>query len=222
MRTTRRAIALVVAAAVAAGCGDSDSSTETNDQRSGETVAYAIGDGADGSERSARLARHVTGEEPDRFFYLGDVYETGTAAEFERNYEPLYGELADRTDPVIGNHEAPNIHRGYYPYWEAQRGWTPAQAKHRSYVDPESGWQIIAYSSETDAETEGKWVARQIAKHDGTCRVALAHRGRYAVADDMHADNPDQQHVWEALAGKTAINLVGHSHVYGRLRAIDE
>ena len=32
-----------------------------------------------------------------------EVGATGTADEFERNYDPLYGRLADRTDPVIGN-----------------------------------------------------------------------------------------------------------------------
>jgi hypothetical protein len=218
----RGAAALLAAAAVATGCGaDSEPSTDTVDQPSTGTVVYAIGDGADGSEPSARLARYVTAQDPDRFFYLGDVYETGTPAEFERNYHPLYGDLADRTDPVIGNHEDGNRRKGYYPYWNAQRGWTPAQAKHRSYVDSESGWQIIAYSSESDAEAESDWIARQVAKHEGTCRIALGHQGRYMVADDEHSDNPAQQPVWDILAGRTAINLVGHSHVYGRLSAID-
>ena len=146
---------------------------------------------------------------------------TGTAEEFERNYDPLYGDLADRTDPVIGNHEYPNVESGYYPYWRGKRGWTEAQAKHRSYIDPESGWQVIAYSSETEPAAEARWVMRQIDKQDGTCRIALAHRARYSIADSQHTDNVDQAPIWNVLAGTTAINLAAHSHVYGRLEPID-
>jgi acid phosphatase type 7 len=211
-----RAITLVVmGACVLSACGGGD------DEEEAGTVVYAVGDAADGGGDAAELASYVEKQEPDRFFYLGDVYETGTAAEFERNYDPLYGELADRTDPVIGNHEYPNVENGYYPYWQGKRGWTEAQAKHRSYIDSDSGWQVIAYSSETDAAAEARWVARQIDKQDGTCRIALAHRARYSIADSQHTDNVDQEPVWKVLAGTTAINLAAHSHVYGRLEPID-
>jgi hypothetical protein len=66
----------------------------------------------------------------------------GTAREFRDHYEPAFGTLADRTDPVIGNHEYHAREDGYYPYWEEKRGWTPDQALHRSYVDRASGWQV--------------------------------------------------------------------------------
>lgn len=162
----------------------------------------------------------MTRRDPDRFFYLGDVYETGTPAEFRDNYHALYGDLADRTDPVIGNHEEAKSPEGYYPYWNEQRGWTQEEAQHRSYVD-ESGWQIIAYSSEDDSEAESDWIAQQVAQHEGTCRIAVGHRSRYMVADDLHGDNPELEPIWAALVGRTAINLVGHSHIYGRLSTID-
>ena len=98
-----------------------------------------------------------------------------------------------------------------------KRGWTQEQAKHRSYVDAASGWQIIAYSSETDMAAEGAWVAAEVAKHTGTCRIVIAHKGRHVVADTAHGDNTSQESVWSAITGKTAINLVGHNHIYGRL-----
>jgi len=212
-----RAITLVVACAFALGaCGGDDKTTNEEG-----TIVYAVGDAADGSPRAAELASYIEEQDLDRFFYLGDVYESGTAAEFERNYDRLYGNLADRTDPVIGNHEYLNRQSGYYPYWQGKRGWTEQQAKHRSYVDPDSGWQVIAYSSEADPAAEARWVARQVDKQDGTCRIALAHRARYSVADSEHTDNVDQAPIWKALAGKTAIDLAGHSHVYGRLAPLD-
>lgn len=184
------------------------------------TVVYAVGDGADGTEPAAELADYIRRQDPDRFFYLGDVYETGTPAEFEHNYAPQYGALADRTDPVIGNHEYLNREQGYYPYWMGRRGWSRERAKHRAYVDPESGWQVIAYSSESPPGPEAKWVSKQVAKHDGTCRIALAHRARYSLADGEHSDNPEQEPIWRELADRTAINLAGNAHVYGRMRPI--
>ena len=186
----------------------------------GQTIVYALGDGADGSATSRGLADYVKARNPDRFFYLGDVYETGTAAEFASNYEPLYGSMASITDPVIGNHEYGNRSTGYYAYWQNKRGWTQEQAKHRSYVDTASGWQVIAYSSETDMAAEGSWVTGEVAKHPGTCRIVIAHKGRHVVADTSHGDNTSQESVWSAIVDKTAINLVGHNHIYGRLAPI--
>ena len=187
----------------------------------GRTVVFALGDGADGGSTSRALARFVARQRPDRFFYLGDVYESGKASEFATHYEPAYGPLGARTDPVIGNHEYGKRAAGYDAYWNRKRGWTRERAKHRAYVDAASGWQIVAYSSETDMASEAAWVARQVARHRGTCRIVMAHRGRYAVADTSHGDNSDQQGVWSAIEGRTAINLVGHNHVYGRLATID-
>lgn len=187
----------------------------------GSTVVYALGDGADGRSTAQALADYVKGQKPDRFFYLGDVYETGTAEEFATNYEPLYGSMASITDPVIGNHEYGNRHIGYYPYWQAKRGWTEEEADHRAYVD-RSGWQIIAYSSETPDKTgEASWVASQVAKHTGTCRIVMSHRGRHVFADTSQDDQTDQEPIWSVITGKTAINVVGHSHVYGRLEPLE-
>jgi hypothetical protein len=185
-----------------------------------QTVVYALGDGADGSTPSRELANYVKSQNPDRFFYLGDVYETGTAAEFAANYDPLYGSLAPITDPVIGNHEDGNRGTGYYPYWQSKRGWTQEQAKHRFYVD-RSGWQVIAYSSETDMTAEQKWVADAVAKHSGTCRIVVGHRGAHVVADTSHGDETSQNGVWSTIIDRTAINLVAHNHIYGRLAPID-
>ena len=205
--------AAAIAAALALSSGSANAQT-------GQTIVYALGDGADGSSTSAALATYVKAQSPNRFFYLGDVYETGTASEFSSKYEPLYGSLAAKTDPVIGNHEYGNRGTGYYPYWMNKRGWTQEQAKHRSYVDSASGWQIIAYSSETDMAAEGTWVAQQVAKHAGTCRIVMAHKGRHVVVDTSHNDNASQESVWSKIINKTAINLVAHNHIYGRLSPV--
>lgn len=190
------------------------------------TTMFALGDGATGGTQSKELARYIREQKPDRFLYAGDVYESGTAEEFKDNYEPIYGSLAARTDPVLGNHEFNNRKKGgYYAYWRKKRGWSAERARHRSYVTPE-GWQVIAYSSEhaEDAEnatSEAAWVEKQVEKHGGTCRIAMAHRGRHVVTDSAHGDNRRQERVWSELRHKTAVNLVAHNHIYGRLSPID-
>jgi acid phosphatase type 7 len=209
----------LAAAAFAAGANERPERAKATG-KTAQTVVWALGDGADGSAEGRRLADYVRSQQPERFLYLGDVYEHGDAEEFARNYDPLYGELAQRTDPVLGNHEFERRFEGYFPYWKRARGLGRTRARHRAYVD-ETGWQVIAYSSESDPAAEAAWVRRQAARHPGTCRIAAGHRGRYVVADDSHADNPDQQPVWSALAGRTAVNLIGHNHLYGRLAPID-
>lgn len=214
------ALAALVVLFLAFRGGGSEGEVGAPRAASERTVVWALGDGADGSAKGLRLARYVRDRRPGRFIYLGDVYEHGTAAALRRHYEPLYGALAGRTDPVIGNHEFKRRFEGYFPYWEDARGFGRERARHRAYVD-DSGWQILAYSSESDPEAEAGWVRRQVAEHPGTCRLAVAHRGRFMVADDQHEDNPDQESIWSALAGRTAVNLVGHNHLYGRLAPID-
>jgi hypothetical protein len=213
------ALAAGVAALAIAGAR-SEREARVPRAESARTVVWALGDGADGSVDAVKLARYVRGRRPDRLIYLGDVYERGAAADFRRNYDPLYGRLARRTEPVLGNHEFRRRFKGYFPYWNRERGLGRERARHRAYVD-DSGWQVLVYSSESDPRAEAAWVRRQVARHRGTCRLAAAHRGRYVVADAMHGDNPDQQPIWSALAGRTAVNLVAHNHLYGRLAPID-
>jgi hypothetical protein len=191
------------------------------------TTLYAVGDAADGSAVAQALVDAMVARPADGLLYLGDVYESGTAREFAANYEPIYGRLARRTIPVIGNHEMPNVRRGYYPYWAEARGWTPVTARHRAFVTPE-GWQVIAYSSEhQEADVaagrtrERDWVAARMAEHRGTCRLVVAHKGRYVVADDSHDDNTGQGPIWRLIRGRTALNVVAHNHIYGRLLPID-
>ena len=105
---------------------------------------WAVGDAATPNDGARRLAAHIRAVAPDRFLYLGDVYEDGTASEFQLHYHPLYGSLAPVTDPTPGNHEWDNRFSGYYPYWRAQKGrrqppWSSTTL---------AGWEILALNSQ--------------------------------------------------------------------------
>src|SRR5438045_2353862 len=138
MRPRRKGILVValvlIAGSILFGCGGSgrgnDDGGATGAQAAGSahvrwmpslakrrSVVWAVGDAADGSSTAQQVASLVGSRHIDRLLYLGDVYDSGTSLEFDRNYRPLYGGLGDITAPTIGNHEWPNVATGYVPYW---------------------------------------------------------------------------------------------------------
>ena len=73
---------------------------------------WALGDGADGSAEARAMARRIERDEPDAVLYLGDVYPSGTAEDYRRNWQPVYGRLASdhlahRRQPRVGQPPAP-------------------------------------------------------------------------------------------------------------------
>lgn len=186
----------------------------------GPTIVWAVGDGADGSARAQRVAARIGAGagHPLRMLYLGDVYETGTAAEYQANYESVYGRLKERTAPTIGNHELDNRDEGYIPYWSEVHGRAPSYYNLRA-----SGWQILGLNSEIDAGPDSEqvaWVKRQLAKRKfGNCRIAFWHRPRYSAG--AHGDQPDLSALWDAVARRTRVVLSGHDHDMQRHRPRD-
>src|SRR5262245_46774038 len=136
--------------------------------QSERAVVWAVGDGADGTTAARGLARRIAADHPDRFLYLGDVYPSGTASDFARNYGPVYGDLAPITEPTPGNHEWANRGTGYNPYWQRVRG-RPIRPWYSFKL---AGWEILSLNSEAPHEPGSqqlRWLSRQLAE-PGTCR----------------------------------------------------
>jgi len=131
------AVAALVALALALA-GDGRTGGE------GRAVVWAVGDGGDGNPRSKELAVRIASAPLDRFLYLGDVYDRGTAEEFRRNYAPVYGRLAAKTSPTPGNHDWPNHREGYGAYWARVHGRRPPPY----YSFSLAGWRILSLNSE--------------------------------------------------------------------------
>lgn len=51
-------------------------------------TVWAVGDAANGGDPAMQVGDLIARGRPDRVVYLGDVYDEGTADEFERNYRP--------------------------------------------------------------------------------------------------------------------------------------
>ena len=177
-------------------------------------VVWAVGDGADGSTVARRLARRIERDNPDAVLYLGDVYPSGSATDYARNYEPVYGRLAPITWPTAGNHEWGNRETGYLPYW---RRYGRAKPWYRFEL---GGWELINLNSQEPHDPGSPqllWLERILQREDTTCRLAFWHRPRFS-SGTVHGDAPDIAPFWRALRGRARLVLNGHEHALLRYR----
>ena len=182
-------------------------------------VVWAVGDGADGSEEAASVARLVSAEPFDRFLYLGDIYDEGTEEEFEQNYDAAYGHFADRSSPTPGNHEWETREEGYGPYWDEMQG-RPIDPWYSFEL---GGWELLSLNSEEPVEAgspQQEWLAGELSE-PGTCRIAFWHSPRYSASGEHHGDDPEMQPLWDTLKGRASIVLGAHDHDMQRFKPID-
>lgn len=172
--------------------------------REQKSAVWALGDGGTGTD--SRPSRDLLLSRPSRaFFYLGDVYETGTAEDFQINYG--FRSLAQKTAPTIGNHEWENRFLGYYPFWEEQRG-SPPPAYYSFRI---SGWQILVLSSESRSgeslsSRQIAWLRKKSSRKD--CRVIISHRPRWSAGTHGGASYLEQAR----KIARAKVWLSGHDH----------
>ena len=217
-----RRLLLGAAAVLAAGCGTQAPPLEPAQAPPpalGSTVIWAVGDGADGSSQGKQIARLIRRDRPDRFLYLGDVYERGTASQFRRNYSPVYGALNRIAAPTPGNHEWGNRRTGYFPYWRRAKG----RPQPSWYRFPAGDWEILSLNSETAhraGSSQQRWLRRLVERRSGTCRIAFMHRP-YMSAGAYRPGIRSLRSVWRTLRGHARLVLAGHDHNMQRIRRRD-
>jgi hypothetical protein len=181
-------------------------------------TVWAVGDGADGRDGSKAVAARIAAGRPDRFLYLGDVYEKGRLSEFDRNYHPVYGRFGTKTAPTPGNHDWPRQAEGYDRYWERVFG-KPMPAYYSFWL---AGWRIFSLNSETEhgsGSPQLAWLRKRL-RGRSTCRLAFWHRPRFS-AGAKHGDQPDVAPLWNAVRGHAALVVNGHEHDMQRLKPRD-
>jgi hypothetical protein len=181
-----------------------------------ETI-WAVGDG-DATGGGRAVAQMIASNSVDHFLYLGDVYPSGTRADFLRNWDPTYGVLANIGQPTPGNHDWPNHSSGYDWYWQRAKG----QPQPHNYTFTAGGWQLISMNSEQDIGGQASWAEQQVSSSPqfGTCRLAYWHRPLMS-AGTVHGDDGEVAPLWSAVAGKAAIVLNGHEHDMQRFKPRD-
>src|SRR5687768_16842499 len=104
MWSALRRMAPFAAALVLMGCGDEPATTKTEAGAAAPTTpgrwlpdgpkdaatVWAVGDGADGGKYGDQVVDLIGRSDFDLLLYLGDVYDEGTAEEYEEHYEPSW------------------------------------------------------------------------------------------------------------------------------------
>jgi len=212
--------------AVLVACGGGDGSTSSagttpagNSSSSSKrtAVVWAVGDAADGSDKAQQVADMIANGKPDRFLYLGDVYEDGTQEQFADNYKPAFGRFDSIAAPTPGNHDWPNHAQGYDPYWKA----AGLVTNRHYYSFRAGGWEFISLNSESGLENgspQRRWLKQQM-RGRGNCRIAFWHRP-YLNAG-KHGDQKDTEPLWRAVRGHAALVVNGHDHNFQHFKRRD-
>lgn len=151
-----------------------------------DNICYSIGDGADGTQVS--ISTNVARQVPltcGAFWYLGDIYGSGSGAQYTNQYDLYYGtkavssggvhrSLTISTAATLGNHEWPNRANAYSAggsdaYWNGQlvsQGGMAAewegdrtQTSPRWFSYTRFGWKIIVIGTMEDGHAGGGMTA---------------------------------------------------------------
>jgi hypothetical protein len=207
---------------------------------------FATGDGAVSTANVANLpiAQQVAALVPynaSRFLYLGDVYDTGTQADFinsSRSYDKIYGTQSPHNLLIIssatpGDKEWANRGVGYDAYWtgalagigSVQPVWDGDRTTNnpRYYSFFIGNWKFICINSMEDGFATGgvasgsamhTWLVNELNTPSNDKRkIVFCHHPRFS-ADNVYGDNANMQPLWAAMQGKALILLSGHAHNY--------
>jgi hypothetical protein len=213
----RSALATLACAAVLTGCGGGDRGLGKLDPDAPDrgVAVWAVGDGGADDDDDKQVARLIARDDPTHVIYLGDVYDSGTPADF-RVFADVFGDLVNRMWPTPGNHEWESHATGYDPFWRATAG---RPLPHR-YARRAGGWTLLSVNSETpDDPGQLRWLATRT-RGDGTCRIAFWHTPRFNAGKHRNQEI-DVDGLWDAVAGRAAIVLSGHDHNLQRFHPVD-
>ncbi|MCH8619226.1 metallophosphoesterase [Undibacterium sp. TS12] len=194
-------------------------------------TVYAAGDIADCRKKppaesmAARTATLIaTGLSKDasaRAITLGDnTYPVGKPDEFNKCYEPTWGQFKDRTLPSPGNHDyAMPKALGYYNYFGDLAG-----PERRGYYASQLGkWLVLSLNSNLDPQqmqVQLNWLKEELAKNKQNCTLAFWHHPVFSSGG--HGNNDNMQAAWKMLAAaKADIVLTSHDHDYERFAPLD-
>lgn len=180
-------------------------------------------------EEVARLVGRLVKDGADWFVPLGDIqYESGALDAYNAVYDPWFGEFADITEPVPGNHEYyTDGAAGYFAYFGDRAG-SPDHSW-RSF-SPVEGWRVYLLNSNCEHvggcgpdSPQGRWLQRELAASDEPCAIAAWHHplrssGGYGGDESVIAR---AQPLWDLVdAGGVDIVLNGHEHIYERFAPV--
>lgn len=169
----------------------------------------------------------------------GDVYQTGTDADYVLFAQQMGGDLS-RICQTPGNHDwmthsqSPQTGRipaGYEAFWSGHAPPLSKQpidttkkggARYEHFMDVD-GWRLIFLDTghcETSPWPEDdagrtQWLRQTLRSKPGRAKIVFAHHSRLSYG--THGDNPGVEAVWQALfdaagAPLVACTIAGHDH----------
>jgi hypothetical protein len=193
---------------------------------SGEDHAVLVGAGdivtCDGGGAATAA---LVGGMPGTVATFGDnVYEQGTAKEYERCYSKQWGRFITRTRPAAGNHEYYSEDAApYFAYFGAAAG--PSGRGWYSY--DLGSWHVIVLNSNCDevggcgaTSRQWMWLRDDLAASRATCTLAYWHAPRFSSG--KWGPGKEMSDAWRVLydAGVEVV-LSGHDHHYERFAPQD-
>ncbi len=194
-----------------------------------DAVILAAGDVADGFDMQLApafaTAALIQAYPTAPLIMLGDpAYNHGTDSDFERAYEPTWGQFRARTIPVAGNHEyAVEKGVGYYNFFGPAAS-NPAAGYYSLNL---GAWHIIVLNSNCGAVgcasggVQETWLKNDLAANTQLCTLAVWHEPYY-TSSSVVAPATDMQPMWIDLYNANAdLILDGHAHNYERFAPQD-
>ncbi len=186
---------------------------------SGDPVVAAVGDAGDGTARDQVAAATVASSEASVLLYLGDIYERGTAAEWDYNYgrsalEPgggrRWGAMTPWTRPTLGNHEGFNI-PVWRDYWHGIPLWESFVFGGVRFLNLNSECTRVGGCGTNSAQY--RFIQDVLANNAHACVVAYWHKPVLSAVQDT----PAMSAIW-ALLADNGVDLVlnGHTHTMQR------
>ena len=209
-------LVLIGVAGAAAQQGGGGAPVVPVDPAPGGAVVWAVGDAATPTSAARRWPARFAGPRPDRFLYLGDVYEQGTAPSSAR-LPPLYGPL--RRSPT--QRPGTTSGRGGAAATTRTGARTRGGASRPGRVTAIAGWELVASTrrpptARARARSPGFDVPSAVAP--GTA-ASPSGTGR-ATAPATTATPATSRSLWNALRGRARAVLSGHDHNLERLHPI--
>ncbi len=189
--------------------------------QSPDPVLVGAGDiGKCGSKGPAQTAALIEGIDGTVFTAGDDAYESGTAAQFKRCYDPTWGKFKDRTYPAAGNHEYGSRNAApYFAYFGASAG-----PDGKGYYSTNLGiWHIVVLNSNISMSTKSaqiQWLQADLSQNKATCTLAIWHHPLFSSG--LHGDNGFAQDAWRVLYDhQVSVVVNGHDHDYERFAPQD-
>jgi calcineurin-like phosphoesterase family protein len=193
---------------------------DATESAAADPVLVGAGDIASCASASDTATATLLDGIPGTIFAAGDnAYESGSAAEYVRCYEPTWGRHRWRTRPAPGNHDyATPGAVGYFAYFGASAG-----NQTRGYYSYALGaWHVVVLNSNCGAvggcyrgSQQERWLRADLASHPARCTLSIWHHPRFSSG--AHGSDQTYQPFWQALYDYRAdVVIAGHDHDYER------